>query len=333
MNMKRSLGLILTFLVLASAFAGFATAAPLPLPIARVELDDVELDVNGVNKLDVERGYTYDVEVEITALADLDDIELEVFVSGFEYGGLVDTTSTFDADAGDTHVKRLQISFPDDVEEDDYRLRVLITDRNNDEIIQNYNVKIDVPRHGLKIEDVYFQPSGPVKGGEGVLASVRLENKGERNQDDIRVTVEIPTLGISGIDYIDEIENDHNEERSTEEIFLKIPTCAAPGIHPVIITAEFDELTRDVTKTQHIVVEANENCNSNSAKGSEDLQAQLLQLMAAERANQGSQISEPEDVEEPSTARKALQITLLVLLVLLVIVALVFVFTRPNEEF
>ncbi|MFQ5620482.1 MAG: hypothetical protein ACE5FT_01405 [Candidatus Nanoarchaeia archaeon] len=326
--MKRNFAWILTLLVLASVFAGLATAAPLPLTIDRVEIDDVDINPNGVNKLDLERGYTYDVEVKLTALSDLDDIEVEVFVSGFEYGGLVDTTTTFDMDSGDSHVKRLEISFPDDVEEDDYKLRVLVSNRNHGEIIQNYNLKIDVPRHGLKIEDVYFQPSGPVQGGEGVLATVRLENKGERQQDDVRVTIDIPTLGVNGIDYIDEIDNNHNEERGTEEIFLKIPRCAAPGVHPVVVKAEFDELTQAVTSTKQIVVEANEHCK----EGKSDLQAQLLQLLSAEQANQAN-VAPVEDVEETSTARKAFQITLLVLLVLLVIVALVFVFTRTNEEF
>ena len=236
------------------ALAGIAHA--LPVEIESVEIDDISLTPDAENRLDLERGEQYEVEVRFTALANIDDMEVEVFISGYEYNDverISDHVPIFDADANVTYVKRLDIYIPDEVEEDDYKLRVILTDRNGDELIQRYNLKLDVPRHALKIEDIFLTPEGAIKAGSALLATVRLENKGEKDEEDIKVTVAIPELNLAGVEYIDEIEN-NDEEEETEEIFIRIPRSAKGGTYDLIVEVEFSEKHRTVTGRRTITI-------------------------------------------------------------------------------
>ncbi len=245
---------ILGFLALLILAATLANAQVLPLTVDNVEIDDTDILPNQTNRLDVERGDVYDVEVKITALADVDDVELEAFISGYEYNDIErvsDTTHTFDADAGVTYVKKLKVTIPDDVEEDDYKLRVIISDRNSDPIVMQYNLKLDVPRHAVRIDDIVISPS-KVEAGKAILATVRVENKGEKRQDDVRVTISIPELGVSGIDYIEQIDEEDEEE--TEEIFVKVPSNAKSGRYLVKVDVQFDELHRTLSESREIEI-------------------------------------------------------------------------------
>lgn len=256
---KLALTALLAIAIL-SAFASVAFA--LPLTVDRVEIDDIEIKENQVNRLDLERGNRYEVEVRFTPQQDLDDVEVQVFVSGFEYNDVdraFDVTPTFDADANVTYVKRLNVRFSDLFEEDDYKLRLIISDRNGDEIIKNYNLKIDVPRHKIKIDDVIFSPANRVRAGSALLGVVRVRNQGEKDEDDVKVTVSIPQLGVSASDFIEEVENDDDEEE-TEELFLRIPRCTEAGVYDVNIDVEYDNGFRRASETTQIEVLADETC-------------------------------------------------------------------------
>lgn len=251
-------------IVILSVFA--AAASALPLTVDRVEIDDIELTANQVNRLDLERGDRYEVEVLFTAQEDLDEVEVQVFVSGFEYNDIdraFDVTPTFDADANVTYRKRLHVTFSDLFEEDDYKLRLVISDRNNDAVIQNYNLKMDVPRHKMKIEDILFTPGSTIKSGSALLGIVRVRNQGEKDEDDVKVTVSIPDLGISASDFIEEVEAT-DEEEETEELFLRIPRCTKPGIYETEIIVEYDNGYRRTTARKDIEVLSDETCSLES---------------------------------------------------------------------
>lgn len=259
---------IITALTLILALLGTASAEELPLSLDGVEIDDVSLTQDSVNRLALERDHDYELEVRFTPLEDIRDVEIRAFISGFEFSDveeIEDTTPIFDADENVTYLRRLHIRLPDDVEEDDYKLRVIISDRFSDEFIANFNLKIDVPRHSLKVEDVVFSPSHTVKAGSALLATVRIENKGEQQQDDVKVTVRIPGLGIEGTQYIEEIEQ-HDEEEETEEIFIRIPRCAPAGNYDALIDVEFSQRRRKITEKETITVLEDETCQDDEDK-------------------------------------------------------------------
>lgn len=258
-------------------------AAALPLTLEEVEFDDVILTEDAVNRLSVERGEEYDVRVRFTPEQDLENVQVRVEITGYEYSdidSLDDKTTLFDADANVTYVKKLSIIVPDDVDEDDYKLRVYISDRNSEAIVAAYNLKVDVPRNAVKIEDVIFNPANAVRAGSALLTTVRVENKGERDQDDVKVTVTIPGLGLSGTEYVEEVENG-DEEEETEEIFLRIPKCAKAGNYDVVVEVEYSQKHLKTTERKTITVLEDETCSEQTAQPSTITLGNQMQNAAA----------------------------------------------------
>lgn len=253
--MKLGLTMVL-FLVLAAI-----GASALPLTVEKVEVDGTTLQPNEQTKLNVERGDEVEVDVYFTATENIPNMELLAFVSGFEYNDVTPTSDQigpFDAEANTRYHKTLKVTFSDEFQEDSYKLRIILSDRNGDEVLSNYNLKIDVPRHQLQIQDVILNPELSVKAGSALLAQVRLENKGEKEENDIKVTVTIPELGVSATDYVEDIE-DTDDSEETEELYLRIPACAKPGIYNVEVTTYYAKET--VKTIKQIQVTEGDTCD------------------------------------------------------------------------
>jgi len=256
---------VLSVLAMLAVLLVAGAANAINVVINEVQVDDTTVSVGATNRLDVERDAEVEIEVRFTATQDVKNMEVQASFSGYEYNDdtpLSDATPLFDADANVTYVKKLHIRLPDDVEEDDYLLRVIASNRNDVELIQNYRIKLDVPRHGIQIQDVILNPDSRVKAGSALLATVRLDNKGEKDEDDVKVTVSIPQLGISASDYIDEIESDDQEE--TEEIYLRVPKCAKPGNYDVVVDVDYDEGHKSANANQRIEVLTDDTCGDTS---------------------------------------------------------------------
>lgn len=233
----------------------------LPVTINKVEINDIELQPNEQNRLDIVRGQPFEVEVQITPQEDLDDVAIYAYISGFEFLDAEPSaavTPLFDADANVRYPKRLVLHLSDEFEEDDYKLRIQIVDRNGEALVQNYNLKIDVPRHFLKIEDIVLNPQTSVKGGSAILVTVRVENGGEQDEEDIKVTVSVPELKISAVEYINEIEQEDEEE--TEEVFLRVPRCTKAGTYPLMVEVAYNEGHLVVQDQKTIQVVEDETC-------------------------------------------------------------------------
>ncbi len=71
---------IALMLVLAIALAG--TVLALPITVDKVEVDDVALNVNSVNRFDVLRGDRIEVEVVFTPQQNINDMQIDAFFSG-----------------------------------------------------------------------------------------------------------------------------------------------------------------------------------------------------------------------------------------------------------
>tara|TARA_Y100000310_G_scaffold146303_2_gene145622 strand:- start:9011 stop:10294 length:1284 start_codon:yes stop_codon:yes gene_type:complete len=254
--MKYKFGILLFCMV---AVLAFSASAALPVTLDEVKVDGTELTTGSNNRLDIERDQSVPVRVELTSTADLDDVEVSVFISGFEHNDrqrISDYTPVFDMDANTTYVKRFDISLSDLVDEDNYKLRVLVTDRDGDELISNFNLKLDIPRHSVVIEDVLFSPEGYVRAGRALLATVRVANRGEKEEEGVRVQVRIPDLGVSASDFIEELEEEgsgNDDEITSEELYIRIPQCARPGSYDVEVEVRYND-GFDVT-TQKTVIE------------------------------------------------------------------------------
>ncbi|MBN2112404.1 hypothetical protein JW707_04890, partial [Candidatus Woesearchaeota archaeon] len=217
-------------------------------------------------------GEEVEVKVILTAVADAENVEVEAEIEGYEYNdreSTSDSTHTFDVEENVTYTKTLNVPVPSRVEEDSYKLWITISDRNNERVVAGYNLKIDAPRHNLVIKDIVLTPENDVKAGSGLLASVRVKNMGDRDEDSVKVTVSIPALGLSQSDYIDEIESGDSE--TSEELFLKIPACAQAKLYDVIAEVEYDEGYEDVSEMTTIEVVEGSICEAAGASAEPDV--------------------------------------------------------------
>lgn len=297
------------------------SAMALELTIDRVELDDHELSANAVNRLDVERDKNVEVEVTFTPTEDLKNVEIMALISGYEYNSdsrIVDVTPLFDADKDVKYRKTLSLALPDDVDEDNYRLRIMVTDRDGEHLVQDFSLKLDVPRHELKVRDVVLFPGSTVTGGDLALATVRLENKGEKDEEDVKVAVYVPELKLSATDFIEEVESE--EEVETEELLLRVPKCAEAGSYAWKVVATYDEGRRTVSKDGSLTVLRNSACD------------EPKQPAVVVQQPQPQEPAEPAAPVASNKLRRALEVVLVGLLVLLVIVGLIIGFAKLSSD-
>ncbi|MBW3014673.1 hypothetical protein KY335_05545 [Candidatus Woesearchaeota archaeon] len=237
-----------------------ATVSAVPVAVDFVKIDgDI---VSGNEVIEVDRNTDLDIKVKLLALANAEDVRVEAMIQGFEHGVISDESDIFDMDSGETYTKKLSIHLPDELERNNYLLRVIISDRDSELFQQNYNLNIDTARHSMKIEDVSFSPGTEIQSGRSLLTTVRLENKGEMDEE-VKVTVAIPDLGVQQADFIDEVESD--ETVTSEELFLRIPACAAPGQYTVDVELSFNDGFDSMTEQRTITVVDGGLCNVQDA--------------------------------------------------------------------
>lgn len=303
------LSLLLLTLLATSAIA-------IPLDIQKVEIDGERVDDSAV-RLDVQRGQEVEIELTLIPTADIEDIEIRAFVSGYEYNDfseIADSIGPISMESGVKYIKTLRVTLPEDVEEADYKIRLLFTDRNGEDVlVRNYQIKVDLPRHELKIADVVFHPGKNVKAGTALLGQVRLENMGERDEENIVVKIMIPELGVSATDYVDELEAGEQEE--TEELYLRIPESAEGGIYQAQIYVGYNRNHDKVLATTQISVEAEPK-----------EPAQETVVIVEETTTETTDVAPAADWK--NTIKTVLEVVLLVLVALLVVIGLIIGFTR-----
>lgn len=255
---KKSVVFVLSLLSM-FALAGLANA--LDVSIDEVEVDGVELTAGSTTVVDVKKDDTLAVDIELTGLADLENVQVEAMIRGYDHDDLMeDITDVFDVSDGVTYRKQLELRLPVRADNDRYRLRVLVSDRNGETTSEDFFLKLSSMRHLVMIKDVVFTPSLEVKAGRALLTTVRLQNYGMVDEDDgIKVTVSIPELGISASDYIDELEED--EATTSEELYMRIPTCGVDeGLYDVEVLVEYDDGDELETKRESISIVESDDC-------------------------------------------------------------------------
>lgn len=213
-----------------------------------------------------ERGEDLEIRVEFVSLQDASDVQVMAFMTGYHRGSkftdqIFDITPTFDVDANVSYEKELQLKLPEDfkVESgDELKIRIEISDKFSHSYIREYNLKVEAPDHNVVIQDIVLDPSEKVQAGRGLFASVRVKNMGDNDEESIKITAAIPALDLKSTEYIDELDN--NEATTSEDMFLRIPSCAEPGDYVVKATVEYADGDEVVTKQTTIQVLADEEC-------------------------------------------------------------------------
>src|SRR3989338_5089025 len=256
--MKKVFSLLAVFIigVLMSSMA----FAAITVDFVKVNGDEVtESATNFI--LDVDRGDDLDVKVRLKSNVDLNDLQIEAVLRGVDSRETVDDiTDTFDMKTNVSYTKTLSLPLIDKIDQDKYKLRIRISDRDSNTTEKTYELDIGTERHDVLVKDVVLSPSTEVKAGRALLATVRINNRGEKDEDVVKVVVSIPDLGVSAADFIDELEAENNDDdqATTEEMFLRIPDDAETGEYEVVVDVFFDDLDKKNSYITSIHVQGEE---------------------------------------------------------------------------
>ena len=230
---------------------------------AAANIDEVKVNGDVVSEtstnfiLDVTRGDTLDVKVKLTPDSDMKDVEVEAVLRGIDSNDKVeDISETFDAKSGVSYVKKLSLPSIAKIDQDRYKLRIRVSDKDSATVEQTYELEVDTKRHDVEVRDIVLSPNTEVKAGRALLATVRLRNRGEKDEDGVKVVVSIPELGVSASDFVDKLEKegDNDDQATTEEMFLRIPENAETGKYTVRVETWFDDGDKKNAKETSIYV-------------------------------------------------------------------------------
>jgi uncharacterized membrane protein len=237
-NMNAIYKLMSVFLLLIVSAVGVEASSP-DFTISGVEVNDKEVSSSDSRFIVVDRGDSLEVEVWIDGRDSgsvKDNVRVRAWVGGYEYGDVVEKSDIFKVEPQGTYKKTLYVGIPDDIDADDnelsqdYTLHIEVFDGTNEES-ENFNFRIDEKRHDLRIQDVIFRPGLTVDAGEILFSTVRVENMGDKKEEDIQVRVSIPELGVLAREYLDELvpeDRNFEEEESSDDVdlFFRVPKNA-----------------------------------------------------------------------------------------------------------
>jgi len=252
--MKKVLAIVLAMLVLLTG----VYASSDNYNIKDVKINDVSAD----SVAQVERGEQVPIEVWVTGTGNKDNVRVDVEIDGYEHGSIDDRTEIFEVESGVTYKKTLYLDIPSDIDASEtYTLKVEVSDKS-DSVTEEYDVRVREARHDVVIQDVIFRPSSSIEADAALFTTVRLENLGYKKEEDIKVSLIIPDLGVSTSDYLDELitqtqEDDKNRDDESSgdvELFVRIPSDAKTGDYEVEIEVSYNRghtVLRE-TKTLHV---------------------------------------------------------------------------------
>lgn len=220
---------------------------------AFVAIDKVE--VNGITVSDVgitaagQVSNVVPVEVEFTAMQDVSDVRVKVFIEGYK-SEISEQTSRFHIIDGSRYVERFSIQLPSTFDLDDLNeelsLVVRISAKGETAVERTYVVKMQRNQYSLN----FLSIEGPnkVSVGENYVLDVVLENNGNEKLENIYVRASIPELGISRRVYVGDLdeqdERDFTDGRDInrfdarqKRLYLLIPRDTIPGTYDVEVEA------------------------------------------------------------------------------------------------
>lgn len=303
---------VLMILICLVSLSGLVNAASIPVSVDEVTINGVTVDPSASNRLDLEIGQDINLRVKLEANADANNIQIEAFISGYEYSDfepISDSSHVFDVEDGVVYIKNLKLSLPKKADKDSYKLRLIVSDRYSDLQTLNYNLLIDRPRHNINIQDVWFTPENKVMAGEYLISSVRLKNYGNKDESSLKVQVSIPDLGVSAVDYIDSLVA--GDSVSSEELYLKIPRCnVVAGEYEVDVKVTYDNGYEIAKYKSQILVGTEGACEVNNETPEQESNKLVLALesgsITLEKAGKGAVI--PITITNKGTGSKTLML-------------------------
>ncbi len=243
---KLILAVLFAFVVLASF-----VAASDSYEITKVGVNGIEPSEDG--QVQVELGTTAQVVVYLEGTGDTTDVKVRAWMGGYEYGNLEVFSEMFDVEDGVSYKKTLLLEIPADLEvtDHDYTLYVEIYDDTDSEMV-SYSLYMEEPRHSVNIKEILLSSSS-VDSGDYLGVRVRLENLGENDEDDLRITAYLE--GVSTVAYVEELDakGGEDDEVSSQTLYLTVPDGLS-GDYELTVQVEYDNGYTTVEKTTWVRV-------------------------------------------------------------------------------
>lgn len=241
-------------LVLAVAFAVVPVSAA-----AGYAFDTIE--INGIassKDISVERGQAVNIKAEVYGLEDTQDVRFKAWIDGYD-DEIRAVSDIFDVEKGYTQIKALTLELPSDMDATQtYTLHLELSGEDDSTEVE-YPLRIREGVHLLNIVDAIPSATN-LEAGDYFYTTVRVENMGARIEENIRVTVSVPELGISQRAYIDELSpEDADEEEdsaSSDAILLQIPKGTKAGEYKANVEVAYNHNRNTVTSTFQLKVGA-----------------------------------------------------------------------------
>ena len=206
-------------------------------------LEEVEVNndrVTSVDTLQVMNGETLEVDMRFSALENFDNARIMVFVEGYEHSPIVGSTDIFSVIEGKTYIKSVSVDLPSDMRsEQDYTLRIIGANDLSGLTYKEFTLYVDTERDRVDVLDLVMTPSSGVEPGQNIIANVRMKNRGQQEQDSVKVSVEIPSLNVAESSYVSNL--DANEVATSDDMLLFIPEDAQAGVHNVVVKLEYND--------------------------------------------------------------------------------------------
>ncbi len=252
----KNIMLLLSTIVLAVLVAGSAFAlSSSDITIVSVEANDVGLSLSSPKT--VEKADELEVLVVFDSNVNSSNFQVEAVLRGADLKNPVeDISEVFDVKSGNRYDKKLILALPLKMEQGRYDLKIRFDDRTGNSIEKTYPLDIGTDRHSIEIRDVVTDPEGEINSGRTLAVSVRLKNRGKTNEEDLKIKVSIPELGVSASDFIDVLDKEDGDDDSatSEFLYLRIPESAKTGDYTVKTVVEYDDGDRSISKSSEIRV-------------------------------------------------------------------------------
>ncbi len=249
------------FALLLCAVFGAVVSAHASLDYFNVSLTDVKVggnDLNANQALTTQVDRNSQLQVAVTLQTDNSTSENNVVVTAFLTGAqdqISDSTQAFDVQPNTIYNEDLTLNVPQRTQSGDYQLRVDVASPNSATESFYYPLIIAPLSHSVQIKDVILSPNDQVIAGRSLVATVRVKNYGQNNENDVKVVVSMPDFGVQETSYIDQIQPDFSQ--SSDEMLLRIPANAQTGTYNVDTTVYYNDGDSQTTSTNTINVVAN----------------------------------------------------------------------------
>lgn len=255
LKMKGKIKTLSALALLLLSLVAVPAVSALDFKFDKVEVNGDAVDLANPETVAVERGDTLSLHVVLhveNATEEVDNLRLRAWVGGYEYDLIEDKTGVFElSKTGSRKSFDLSLELPEDLEvtTDEYTLHVEVLNHNV-ELTVPLSVEVTKARHKVDIQDVIVTPSD-VNAGETVFATVRLENMGDKKEEDLKV--EASVLGVSAATYVDELvpdedKTDDETSASSKPLALRLPKDTVTGDYELKVKVTYNR--------GHSVVEA-----------------------------------------------------------------------------